>query len=91
MRATVSWHQVGNLMFPCIFQERVQATNYEDLQLHSPFYSACQTVFYVFTFRYKEYTENSKSKIFVRVGLIITSINEVEREIMFGFDISLCY
>uniref|UniRef100_A0A0P4WLS6 RNA polymerase I-specific transcription initiation factor RRN3 n=1 Tax=Scylla olivacea TaxID=85551 RepID=A0A0P4WLS6_SCYOL len=41
-------------------QETVQTTNYEDLQLHSPFYFACQTVFYVFTFRYKEYTENSK-------------------------------
>lgn len=41
-------------------QERVQATNYEDLHLHSPFYFACQTVFYVFTFRYKEYTENTK-------------------------------
>lgn len=41
-------------------QETVQTTNYEDLQLHSPFYFACQTVFYVFTFRYKEYTENPK-------------------------------
>ncbi|KAG0712994.1 RNA polymerase I-specific transcription initiation factor RRN3 [Chionoecetes opilio] len=47
-------------------QERLQATNYEDLQLHSPFYFACQTVFYVFTFRYKEYTENSKKLALAR-------------------------
>ncbi|KAK3855289.1 hypothetical protein Pcinc_038298 [Petrolisthes cinctipes] len=41
-------------------QERTRATNYEDLQLHTSFYNACQTIFYVFTFRYREYTENAK-------------------------------
>ncbi|XP_069956784.1 RNA polymerase I-specific transcription initiation factor RRN3 isoform X2 [Cherax quadricarinatus] len=41
-------------------QERMQTNYYEDLLLHLPFYYACQTVFYVFTFRYREYTENSK-------------------------------
>lgn len=40
-------------------QERT-STNYEDFLLHSPFYYACQTVFYVFTFRYREYTEGPK-------------------------------
>ncbi|KAG7158707.1 RNA polymerase I-specific transcription initiation factor RRN3-like [Homarus americanus] len=41
-------------------EEMMRATNYEDFLLHSPFYYACQTVFYVFTFRYREYTKDSK-------------------------------
>ncbi|XP_068216659.1 RNA polymerase I-specific transcription initiation factor RRN3-like [Palaemon carinicauda] len=42
-------------------QEKIPERNYEDLKLHGPFYSACQTMFYVFTFRYKQYTENKKT------------------------------
>ncbi|XP_064100044.1 RNA polymerase I-specific transcription initiation factor RRN3-like isoform X1 [Macrobrachium nipponense] len=42
-------------------QERLPERNYEDLMLHGGFYSACQTMFYVFTFRYKQYTESKKA------------------------------
>lgn len=42
-------------------QERLPERNYEDLMLHGAFYSACQTMFYVFTFRYKQYTESKKA------------------------------
>ncbi|XP_071550858.1 RNA polymerase I-specific transcription initiation factor RRN3 isoform X2 [Panulirus ornatus] len=63
-------------------QERVRATNYEDLQLHSPFYSACQTVFYVFSFRYREYTENSKKLDLARSlnleRLVLSQLNPLQ-------------
>ncbi|XP_076035704.1 RNA polymerase I-specific transcription initiation factor RRN3 homolog Tif-IA isoform X2 [Oratosquilla oratoria] len=60
-------------------QERIQTRNYEDLMVHSPFYYACQTILYVFTFRYREYTENEKKLSFARVlnleRLVLSKLN----------------
>ncbi|XP_045607700.2 RNA polymerase I-specific transcription initiation factor RRN3 [Procambarus clarkii] len=47
-------------------QESNWASNYEGSQLHTPFYYACQTIFYVFTFRHREYTENSQRLVKAR-------------------------
>ncbi|CAL4218517.1 unnamed protein product, partial [Meganyctiphanes norvegica] len=43
-------------------QEKYCTRNYADIDIHAPFYYACQTIFYVFAFRYKEYTQN-KTKL----------------------------
>jgi len=43
-------------------QEEYSIKNYADIAIHAPFYYACQTIFYVFAFRYKEYTQ-SKTKL----------------------------
>uniref|UniRef100_A0A2P2HZT0 RNA polymerase I-specific transcription initiation factor RRN3-like n=2 Tax=Hirondellea gigas TaxID=1518452 RepID=A0A2P2HZT0_9CRUS len=43
-------------------QEASQPNNYQSLSLHPVFYCACQTVFYVFSFRNQEFT-NSKNTL----------------------------
>ncbi|KAK7082364.1 hypothetical protein SK128_024811 [Halocaridina rubra] len=47
-------------------QEKIPERYYEDLSLHWPFYHACQTLFYIFTFRYLEYTANKKALAMAR-------------------------
>lgn len=41
-------------------QESKQTTNFQSPLYHQMFYAACQTVFYVFTFRCREFTCNQK-------------------------------
>lgn len=43
-------------------QEKYCTKNFADIDIHAPFYYACQTIFYVFAFRYKEYTQ-SKTRL----------------------------
>ncbi|KAF2365491.1 RNA polymerase I specific transcription initiation factor RRN3 [Trinorchestia longiramus] len=47
-------------------QEKEGTNNYVSLALHEKFYCACQTVFYVFTFRCREFTKNEKMLDHVR-------------------------
>lgn len=47
-------------------QEREMNNNYMSLNLHQKFYSACQTVFYIFTFRCREFTKSEKTLEHVR-------------------------
>lgn len=38
------------------------------LKTHAVFYSLCQALFYIISFRHQDLTDNKRSKIFVTVG-----------------------
>ncbi|XP_077980326.1 RNA polymerase I-specific transcription initiation factor RRN3-like isoform X2 [Glandiceps talaboti] len=40
--------------------------SYPDVDIHGPFYSVCQAVFYTFVFRHKEFLESSKNTAYVK-------------------------